>query len=249
MRVSLYPAACVAQLLIVVCAADFVAAQGPAGNPRPTAPATAQARPAPSGTNVAVVDIGFIFKNHNLFNTKLIALNEQGVQIDAEARAKQRELLKMKEELSGYKAGSPEFKQLDEKMTKEASDFDLYRRRKVQEFTADEAKLYYETYSQIEQEIARFAMQARIGLVLRHSFEPMKPEEPQTIKLGIMRPIIFQDRLDITKIILERVNAGTEPPPKANVAGGNAAAGGTTTGAAPPRTVTRPLPGSGSKQR
>jgi Skp family chaperone for outer membrane proteins len=219
-RVSLYPATCVASLIVVLSTASMVAAQGTAGTVRPPAASggaapAAPARTVPNGTNVAVVDISYIFKNHNVFNTRLIELNERGAQLDGWVRAQQRELNKMKEELANYKAGSPEYQQLEEKMTKSIADNDLNLRRQRQDFLNDEAKLYYETYSQIEQSIARFAVQANIGLVLRHSREPMKAEDPKSVMASISRMVVFQNRLDITDIILKQLNAGTSPPPAA----------------------------------
>ncbi|HZL90898.1 MAG TPA: OmpH family outer membrane protein [Pirellulaceae bacterium] len=228
MRVSLYPATCVASL-IVLCA-SIVAAQGPAGTNRPSAPASGGAAPAPAartvpnGTNVAVVDISYIFKNHNVFNTRLIELNERGAQLDGWVRAQQRELNKMKEELATFKAGSAEYQQLEEKMTKAIADNDLNLRRQRQDFLTDEARLYFETYSQIEQAIQRFALQANIGLVLRHSREPMKAEDPKSVMASISRMVVFQNRLDITDIILKQLNAGTTPPPAASKGGTTAPA-------------------------
>lgn len=219
MRVSLYPATCVASLIVLLSAVSMVAAQGTSGTVRPSiaggAAAAAPARQVPNGTNVAVVDISYIFKNHNIFNTKLIELNERGATLDGWVRAEQRKLNDMKAELANYKSGSPEYQQLEEKMTKAMADNDLNFRRQRQDFVNDEARLYYETYSQIEQAISRFAIQARIGIVLRYSREPMKPDDPKSVMASISRMVVFQDKLDITKIILDQLNEGTTKPPAA----------------------------------
>ncbi len=222
MRASLYPATCVASLLVVL-SAGVVAAQGPAGTTRPPAgggatPA-APSRPAPNGTNVAVVDISYIFKNHNRFNTALIALNERGAELDAWVRSQQRELTKKREELGTFKAGSPEYQQLEETITKAIADNDLNLRRQRQDFLNDEARLYYETYAEIEQAITRFALSRNIGLVLRHSNEQPKVEDPKSVMQNISRFVIFNNGLDITKYISEQLNAGTTRPPTASKTG------------------------------
>lgn len=241
MRVSLYPATCVASLLVL--SAGFAVAQDTAGTNRPPIgarpPAAAPARPpAPNGTNVAVVDISFIFKNHNRFNTALIALNERGAELDAWVRNQQRELAKKREELGTYKAGSPEYQQLEETITKAIADNDLNLRRQRQDFLSDEAKLYYETYAEIEQTIARFALSRNIGLVLRHSNDQPKVEDPKSVMQNISRFVIYNYRLDITEAILKQLNAGTTPPPRANQAAG-APADGTAT--RPATKGTKPL--------
>ena len=238
MRVSLYPAACVASLVVLFT--GMAAAQGPAGTARPPAggaAAPAAARGAPSGTNVAVVDINLIFKNHNIFNTELIALNERGAQIDAWVRTQQRALATLRDELGTYKAGSPEYQQLEEKITKTIADNDLNLRRQRQEFLSDEAKLYYETYAQIEQAITRFALSRNIGLVLRHTREQPKVDDPKSVMQNINRFVIFNNGLDITTIILTELNAGTTPPPKAATP---ATAGGAPAESVAPRTSAQP---------
>ncbi len=236
MRVSLYPAACVASLLVL--SAGFVAAQGPAGASRPVTGAAPPARQVPNGTNVAVVDINLIFKNHNNFNTALIALNERGAQLDAWVRAEQRKLANLRDQLGVLKQGSPEYQQLEEKITKAIADNDLNLRRQRQEFIADEATLYYETYAQIEQVIARFALQHNIGLVLRHTLEQPKVEDPKSVMQNINRFVIYQHRLDITQTILTQLNAGTTPPPKVN----QGTAGSTSANDLAPKTSAQPSP-------
>lgn len=215
MRVSLFPAPCVTSLLVVLGVANLVTAQEPpAGVRQPAA-----SRPAPSGTNVAVVDVSLIFKHHNKFNTQLASLNERGSELDAWVRSQQRALAKMREDLGTYKAGSPEYQQLEEKITKAIADNDLNLRRQRQDFLADEAKLYYETYAEIEQAIIRFSLQRNIGLVLRHSREQPKVEDPKSVMQNISRFVIYNNGLDITNIILDQLNAGVPAPPAATKTG------------------------------
>jgi Skp family chaperone for outer membrane proteins len=216
----------------------LTAAQGPGGTTRPPAGGAppAATRSVPNGTNVAVVDVNHIFKNHNNFNTALISLNERGAELDAWVRTQQRELTNLREQLGNYKAGSPEYQQLEEKITKAIADNDLNLRRQRQDFLNDEARLYYETYAQIEQAITRFALARNIGLVLRHTREQPKVEDPKSVMQNINRFVIFNNGLDITDIILKELNAGTTPPPKTNPA----TAGAAQPGAAAPRTSNQP---------
>lgn len=235
MRVSLYPATYLASLIVVLSAAGFIAAQGPVG--RPSTGGAAPAKSAPNGTNVACVDISHIFKNHNVFNTRLVELNERGAELDAWVRTQQRDLSKMREELQAFKAGTPEYKQLEEKITKAIAENDLSLRRQRTDFLNDEAQLYYETYNQIEQAVAKFALRANIGIVIRFTREPLKNDDPRALQAGIVsRMVIFQHRLDITELILKDLNAGTQPPPQVNKANnGIDAQGQGTKLAQPPR--------------
>lgn len=237
MRVSLYPATYLASLIVVLSAAGFAAAQAPGGRP---AAGAAPPKAAPNGTNVACVDISFIFKNHNVFNTRLVELNERGAALDAWVRTQQRDLSKMREELQAFKAGTPEYKQLEEKITKAIAENDLSLRRQRTEFLNDEAQLYYETYNQIEQAVAKFALRANIGIVIRFTREPLKNDDPRALQAGIVsRMVIFQNRLDITDIVLTDLNRGTDPPPQVNKANNGIAEGAETKLAQPPRNGTK----------
>jgi len=66
-----------------------------------------------------------------------------------------------------------------------------------------EAQAYYRTYKQIERVVADFAFRNQIGLVLRFSSEDIDPANTNSIMSGVNRFVVFQNRLDITDIVLE----------------------------------------------
>lgn len=215
MKVSLYPAAFVAGL-IALSVGSVVHAQGTGGTARPTAPAA-----VPNGTNVAVIDIGFIFKNHNAFNARLKEINSRGEELEAWVKQQQRDLTNMRQKLQTYTAGSPEYAKTEEEITKLIAANDLTLRRQKTDLLNDEAQLYYNTYTQIEQVINAFAQRARIGLVLKYNSEPVKPDDRNSVLQYINRPVVYHHRLDITKEILAELNV-TAPAASAQPPAGNA---------------------------
>lgn len=212
MKASLVPAALAASLVVVVHLA-IVSAQGSGGRPPAAAPTI------PNGTNVAVIDIGYIFKNHNGFNAGIKQINTRGEELGGWVNQQKRELTTMRDKLKTYAAGSPEYAKMEEEITKKAAENDLQLRRDQQDLLNAEAKLYYDTYMEIEQAIAAFAQRARIGLVLRFNSEPVKPDDRGSVLQYINRPVVYHHRLDITKDILRELNIGTTPPAQPSAGG------------------------------
>ena len=153
------------------------------------------------------------------------------------------ELLLLQMRLEEGEITEDEYKQLEEKITKTIAENDLSLRRQRTDFLNDEAQLYYETFNQIEQAVAKFAMRANIGIVLRFTREPLKADDPRALQAGIVsRQVIYQNRLDITDIVLTELNRDVPPPPT-----GNKAAAGATEGTATKQG--QPAPRGGTKLR
>jgi hypothetical protein len=213
-RVSLFPATLVA-LATLICLNGSGLAQDGARPTAPVAPPKTAAAP-PSGTNVAVIDVGFIFKNHIRFNSSMKQLEQQMDEFKGWAQSREKEFQGMGETLKTYKAGTPEYHRQEEKMANESTQYQLELHRKKQEMADKEAGLYYDTYAELEQKIALVAQRNRIGIVLRYNREPMKREDRGSVLQGINRAVVYQYGLDITKYILDEVNKDA-PAPTGNI--------------------------------
>jgi Skp family chaperone for outer membrane proteins len=224
---------------ILLLAASGAAQQGQPGAVRP--PIAQASAPAPTGTSVAVIDIAFIFKNHVRFNGQMNDMKRDIEAFDASIRAEQANFAKKREQLAQFNPSSPEYKKAEVELAEIKSDLDIKVAVKRREFLEQEAKVYYGIYREIEESVAIFAQQNRIGLVLRYSGDEMKPDDRASVLQGVNRPVVYQDRLDITQHILGRLNAGATLP-----AGSSGVGLPTSPGAGQPivpdRSATRPGP-------
>jgi Skp family chaperone for outer membrane proteins len=186
------------------------AAQGPAPGARP--PVAAPAAAAPAGTSVAVIDVAFIFKNHVRFNAQMNDMKRDIEGFDASIRGEQQNFAKKREQLTQFNPSSDQYKKAEEDLAHIKSDLDIKVAVKRREFLEQEAKIYYGIYREIEEAVAIFAQQNRIGLVLRYSGDEMKPDDRASVLQGVNRPVVYQDRLDITQHVLGRLNAGATMP-------------------------------------
>ena len=233
---------------IMLLAAPGAAQQGPPGAARPAAPPAGA--PAPAGTSVAVIDIAFIFKNHVRFNAQMNDMKRDIEAFDASIRGEQQAFAQKREKLVQFNPSSPEYKKAEEELAHIKSDLDIKVAVKRREFLEQEAKIYFGIYKEIEEQVALFALQNRIGLVLRFSGDEMKPDDRASVLQGVNRPVVFHDRLDITSHVLSRVNAGATMPAGTNGIAPPAAPGGqiptdVRTGQRPGPVIPQAQPGRG----
>ena len=208
MRVHL-PATFVASLVTVIAFAGQVHAQGGAPVPGGARPAAA----APTGTNVAVIDIAYVFKNHNRFNAAMNDIKKDIEDFEAFVRNEQKNFNAMREQLQTFKPGTQEYKQKEESMAQVQSDLQVKIGLKRKEFLEQEARVYYRVYREIEQSVGLFAQRNRIGLVLRFNGDDMKEDDRASVLQGVNRAVVYQQNLDVTEFILGDLNRGTTPPP------------------------------------
>ena len=213
MRRSLVCATLVAGPLSVLALVATVSAQGPVpGAARPGAPAPASP-PSVSGTSVVVIDIANIFKNHIRFNEKMKEIKAEIDAFEASIRGEQTKFNQKREALVQFQPSSAEYKKLEEELARMQSEVQVQVGLKRKTFLEQEAKEYYKTYKEIEQSVAVFAQQNRIGLVLRFNGEEMKADNRESVLQGVNKAVVYHDRLDITEWILRDLNRGATASP------------------------------------
>jgi Skp family chaperone for outer membrane proteins len=212
-RLSLVCATLVAGPLSVLALVATAPAQVPGpGAVRPAAPAPASPPPV-SGTSVVVIDVANIFKNHIRFNDKMKEIKAEIDAFEASIRAEQTKFKQKGEGLQQWNPSSPEYKKLEEELARMQSEVQVQVGLKRKTFLEQEAREYYKTYKEIEQSVAVFAQQNRIGLVLRFNGDEMKPDDRNSVLQGVNKAVVYHDRLDITEWILRDLNKGATAAP------------------------------------
>ena len=211
MKVSFLSATFVAGSVITLAFGAQVSAQQ--GLPAGGAPRTAAAAaPAPTGTNVAVIDVAQIFKKHNRFNAAMQDIKKDIEDFDTFVRGEQTKMKTLAEQLQSFKAGSLEYKSKEEEIARMTSEMQVKIGLKRKEFLEQEARVYYHVYKEIEQSVQNLAIRNRIGLVMRYNGDEMKEDDRASVLQGVNRAVVFQHNIDITPLILEDLNRGTVTP-------------------------------------
>ena len=166
-----------------------------------------QAAPVPHGANaakygIAVVDISFIFKNYPAFTNQIETLKREMEAADGKLKADRDRLVQMEEQRNTLKPGSPEFKQLDEQLAHLKAEFTIKQGTIRRDFLEREAKVYYQTYTDVSQAVKSYATQHNIGMVLRFNGDAIDPAQREDVMRAIMQPIVHQNNIDITPEVL-----------------------------------------------
>ena len=195
-----HPAVWVTLAGLIIGAAVLAIAQTP-GVSRPT-------NPAPTGgPYVAVIDVGYIFRNHARLKQMMDNLKAEIQQADARARAENEAIRQLMQQLEQERPGTPNYKQLEETIAKRRADLQVQTALQRKEFLLREAKLYYSVYQEIEQVVRYFATQNNIAVVLRFNGEAADPDDPDSILREINKPVVyFAQSLDLTPVVLEALN-------------------------------------------
>ncbi len=160
---------------------------------------------------IAVVDVSYIFKNYHQFTTSMEGLKTEMESAEGQLKS-ERDAIQSKEEQRGqYNPGSPEFKQLDETIARLKSEFNLKAGKIRKDFLEREAKVYYQTYTEVSSAVQHYAQQHNIGLVLRFNGDQINPNQREDVLRAINKPVVTQNNIDITPDVLALLNRGATP--------------------------------------
>jgi Skp family chaperone for outer membrane proteins len=120
-------------------------------------------------------------------------------------QARGQQMNDLRKKMQPFAPGSPEYKKLEAEIMRVQADGQIAAAQKKKEFLEREAKIYFEVYNEVTAEVAKFAEQHGIGLVIRFNSEPIDPTNRQAVLEGVNRAVIFQKNLNITNAILQRL--------------------------------------------
>jgi len=185
-------------------------------------PAVAPVQPQPSAgpaTHVAVIDVGYIFKNHVRFKAAMDRMKDEVMAAENGLKAERDRINGLMEQIKGFNVGTPEYKKLEADIAKAQGDFNVNAQLQKKDFMDREAKVYLQVYTEVEKAVEQFAREHRIAIVHRFDGEPLDTSDRNQILRGITKPIVYlESGIDITPDILKLLNATP-------VAAGPAAAG------------------------
>lgn len=185
----------------------------PAAAPRQN-PVAQASRVAPAtGGAVAVIDVTEVFRVHARHQQAITGLNKTRKELDTDKAAAAKTLQSKREELSKLQPGTAEFRAKEEEGAKMASDANVDFRLKEKELLEREAQIYFTTYSDIQDAVRDFAQRNGISLVVRFSRAKVEVTSPDSVMQTVGRPVVFQDKLDITDEIIAMVNPATAAQP------------------------------------
>lgn len=155
---------------------------------------------------VAVVDINYIFKNHQKFLAAMEGMKTDFQAVENEVKGKQQQIVKAQEQRQTFTPGSEEFKQIDDQIVRMNAALQVEVTQKRKELVEREAKVYYDTYVEVDNAVKLYAEHKGIGLVLRFNGEQADPNNRESILRSINKAVHYQNSIDITPDLLAYLN-------------------------------------------
>lgn len=174
-----------------------------------TQPAASGSVSASPATHVAVIDVGYIFKNHNRFKAAMEKMKDEVMAAENALKAERDRINVLMEQLKNFNVGTPEHRKLEAEVAKAQGDFNVNAQLQKKDFMDREAKVYLQVYNEIERAVSQFARDNKIAVVHRFDGEPVDDADRNRILGSITKPIVYYDpQVDITPDILRMLNAG-----------------------------------------
>ena len=174
---------------------------------QPPAAAPAAPRAAGPAAHVAVIDVGYIFKNHARFKQAMDKMKDEVLQAENALKAERDRINGLMEQLKGFNVGTPEYKKLEAEVAKAQGDFSVNAQLQKKDFMDREAKVYLQVYNEIERAVSQFARDNGIAVVHRFDGDPVDSADRNRILGSITKPIVYYDpQIDVTPDVLKMLN-------------------------------------------
>lgn len=163
------------------------------------------ARPA-ARTKTVLVDMSAIAQNSTRLKQSMDALRAEYVAKGEALKKEGEQGNRVTEEARKLPAGSPQRKEMEQKVLKLRADFELHGKKVNDETRERETKIVYSMLQELKEELARHAQANGEQLILRYDPTPPDLTNARAILAEIQKPIVYQRGNEITPAVLEAMN-------------------------------------------
>jgi Skp family chaperone for outer membrane proteins len=161
---------------------------------------------APPPNGVALVNMTSITQNSVRVNKAMDALKKEYLAKGEELKKEGERGQQLTEEVRKLPPGTPERKELEQKLLKMRADFELHGKKVTNDTRDGETKVMYSLTRELRDELARYAQANGVQLMLRYDPTPEEMTDPRVVLQEIQKPIVYQRGAEITPAILESMN-------------------------------------------
>ncbi len=155
---------------------------------------------------IVVLDVAQVFKANVTFNKQIEGVQAQAQKLKADVEASQQQLRENAQKINEtMTANTDDRRAAEAKLEQEMTSLRTYARQSETELMTQEAKIYYETYLQMQNIVAATAKANNIAMVLRYDSSEINPLERPSVVAGVNRAIVFQNNSDITNFVIEQM--------------------------------------------
>jgi len=156
-----------------------------------------------------VLDVAKVFKQNRAFESRMQSIKSTADQLKAEIQQKQEAIKQEALGLKDFEVGSPERNQMEGALEQKQAGLRTEARQAEMDLLSKEAKVYYETYQQMQAVLKSLSSQHGISLVLRFDSEEIDPTNRGEVIKGVNRAIVYQEKLDLTTMVIGQMSSDT----------------------------------------
>lgn len=192
MRISIVVASVLAVGVGLIAVAQL-AAQRPAARP-------------PARTNTVLVDMSAIAQNSTRLKQSMDALRAEYVAKGESLKKEGEQGNRITEEARKLPPGSPQRKEMEQKVLALRADFELHGKKVNDETRERETKIVFSMLQELKEELARHAQANGEHLILRYDPTPPDLTNARAILAEIQKPIVYHRGNEVTPAVLEAMN-------------------------------------------
>ena len=163
---------------------------------------------------IAILDVAKVFKENASFDTKVKEIKEEADRLKVQITAEQDRIKKAVMELRGMEAG-PKRNQMEADLEQQHTRLRTLTRQNESELLNREARVYYDTYREMQAVVEAMAKQYGVSLVLRFDSESIDPNNRNEVIKGVNRAVVFHRQIDLTSEVSKQLNARMAAAPGA----------------------------------
>ncbi len=157
------------------------------------------------GGLVAVLDVAKVFEQNAVFNQRMEAIKTEAEQFKTRMEGEQNSIRQEAERLNEFTPDSEQFRQLESQLEQRTAALRTTARQTNTELLTREAKIYFDTYTRMQEIVASIAAEYKITLVVRFDSAAINGEDRGEVIKGVNRNVVYQKNLDLTTMVVERM--------------------------------------------
>lgn len=154
---------------------------------------------------VAVIDVGFLLKNHPTMKAEIEAIETRMKAADDQMSAKRDAILKQMEQLrEKFTEGTPEYEREEKQIAAQDTEFRLELVKMRKDFDSSRANVLVKVYSEITHWVKYLSDNMGVQLVMRITREQMDPSKPETVQMVMSQDVLYYNAaVDYTDWVLK----------------------------------------------
>ena len=155
---------------------------------------------------VAILDVAKVFKDNASFDAKVNAIKNEAEKLKQQITAEQDRIKAEVMKLRDMEAGAQR-NQMEADLEQQHTRLRTTTRQNEAELLNREARVYFETYREMQSVVEAMSKEYGLSLVLRFDSESIDPNNRNEVIKGVNRAVVFHRQLDLTKLVSEQLNA------------------------------------------